>query len=135
MFDPVITLPFVGGKSVSIIDTDDGKTTRSINLGGGNRLDLIIQRAESTENKGILSDRYNVRIDRILTEATTPYAPTKVSVYLVCVVPRRPDVTIQVVADLYNALTVLMYGGDDVDSGSLPYGTGSRFAQLLSGET
>lgn len=102
MFDNTLSLYLDGAveETLSVTDTDNGTTTRSINLGGGNALNLTIAHSESTENKGVVSDRYLVRLDEILTETSSPYAPTKASVYQVYVVPRRPDVTPTKVAEL-----------------------------------
>jgi len=133
MFDNAITLS-PSGVSVSIKDTDDGKTVRTYNLGGGNRIDVTISHTESTENKGVLSDRYLIRVDRILTEPTSPYAPTKLSSYIVQVVPRRPDVTVELIkvnlADCINLLPVV--GGDTVVAASQ---IDNGLTRLLAGET
>jgi len=122
---------------VSVTDTDNGRSIRSVNLGGGNRIDLTIAHSESSENKGILSDRYLMRMDRTLVESQTPYAATKVSAYLVVVVPRRPDITPVLTGQTILSLLALLCGtmnpdwtpGEDslLDSPGL-------FGRILSGE-
>jgi hypothetical protein len=98
--------------ALSLIDTDDGKSVRAINLGGGNKLELILSRTDSTENKGVLSDRYLVRMDRTLIESASPYAAAKISAYLVLVVPRRPDATEALVLDTLTDLLDFILQGE-----------------------
>jgi hypothetical protein len=136
MFDNSITLTsdvaVIGGPlGVSITDTDNGRTTRSLLISPGNRIDLTLSRTDSTENRGVISDRYLVRVDRLLTETTTPYAPVKISAYTVLVVPRRPDVTTDLVGDTYMRMLGVL-----VDTTPLSYGDVSTLlGRLLSGET
>lgn len=134
MFNNTVTLtdgaePF----DLSITDTDNGTTTRSINLGGGNRLSLVIARSDSKENPGILSDRILVRIDSIKTEPTTPYAPAKLSAYLVLVVPQRPDV---LATDVYECVAQLVnFIINDEANVILTIDVQTTLARLLAGET
>lgn len=98
MLDNTLTLKASNGASIettalSLTDTDDGRTIRTHSFGSGNKVDLTIAVTESTENKGILSDRIMVRVDETKVESTSPYAAAKASAYLVIVAPRRPDFT------------------------------------------
>lgn len=133
MFNNTLTLANVGGPThdLSITDTDNGVTTRSINLGGGNSINLTVARTESTENKGVISDRYLVRVDQILTETVSPYAPTKLSAYANLVVPRRPDVTPELVDQTAGFLLCFLFGGTPIATSVIS----PTIARLLSGET
>jgi hypothetical protein len=127
-----------GGTTVeaSITDTDNGTTTRSAAYGGGNRLDLTISRAESTENKGLLSDRYLVRVDNVLTDPNPPYGPAKLSAYLVLVVPRRPDVTSAKAVDTVLTLLCLLTNNSFIgETSALSTPLGEFLTRILNGET
>jgi hypothetical protein len=119
-----------GDVTVSLVDTDDGKTIRSANFGGGNKVDLMISNAESKENSNVLSDRYLVRVDETVTEVTAPYSPTKISAYLVLVVPRRPDITTTKIRSTVERLISVFYNG----SLSPVLDNATIFARLLAGE-
>jgi hypothetical protein len=115
-------LSFHGGtavpQTVSLVDTDNGRTVRALNLGGGNKSELIVGVSESTENKGVLSDRYLIRWDDTKTESTSPFAPAKASAYLVIVAPRRPDFTYAEVAAPVEKLISLLNGGVEINLGN-----------------
>jgi len=115
---------------VSLTDTDDGRTIRTLNTGGGNKVDLIISVTESTENKGIISDRILIRVDETKVESTSPYAPAKQSAYLVIVAPRRPDFSVQDVQVNVGLCLDLLLG---VGSGTNVI-TPGILARILSGE-
>jgi hypothetical protein len=115
--------------TMSLVDTDDGRTIRTLNMGAGNKIDLTIANTESSENKGILSDRFLVRLDMTKVEATSPYAPAKASAYLNIVVPRRPDFdTVEVISLAERLLSLLQA---EASSDLTTFGTLER---IIAGE-
>jgi hypothetical protein len=74
--------------AMSLIDTNEGESTRRVNLGGGDSHELHVRRQETAENKGIITDRYQVRVDSIFTDSITA-KPIRGSASLVLAYPRH----------------------------------------------
>jgi hypothetical protein len=120
--------------TVSVNDTDNGVTTRRLNLGGGQFIDLTISSEETKDKKsGIVSDRYLVRIDQTIPDPVLSNGPAAVaSVYQVFVYPRRTDITHGVMGQLHTALRNLLKDGS-TQSGSAD--SDGILARLFSGES
>jgi hypothetical protein len=117
MFDNAIALHLgdtgdsVG--SVSITDTDNGTTTRRINLGAGQFFTMTVAHSESNEQKPFVSDRHLVRFDREFPDADGK--PLKISVYQVIVCPRHALVTTLKISQTVHMLLSFVLGRQDVD--------------------
>jgi len=87
MFDNTVTIAAGNIPAVSITDTDNGRTIRRHNSGGGMFQELVISRQESNENKGTITDRYLVQLAHLSIDATTG-KPVRASASLVIAYPR-----------------------------------------------
>jgi len=77
--------------SVSLAGQSDGRTVRKVNLGGGSFYELIIGNQETGENKGIITDRYLVQTNYILTDEVTK-KPVRSSAQIVMSYPRHASI-------------------------------------------
>jgi hypothetical protein len=75
-------------KSVSIVDTDNGKTVRLLNEGEGFFTRLTTAATTTQENKPIITDRFLIRLDLDKTSNVDPAAVVRASAYLVVSLPR-----------------------------------------------
>jgi hypothetical protein len=118
------------GDALSLIDTDNGKTLRRRNGGGGIFQDLTISHDESLDKKsGITSDRHLVRIDHRFPDANQK--EVTISNYIVSVYPRHGDVSnATVTANMHRLLSFLM-GRQDIDAEALA----TLADRLYSGES
>jgi hypothetical protein len=135
MFDNALTLypgDAIAGISVSVTDTDNGVTTRQYAAGGGTFTRLTISRQETNENKGLITDRYLVRVDDIIPDpviVTGP--PAVVTAYQVFALPRRTDLLPSHLAATQHKLMSFLLGRQDIDAEVLVTIT----QRLLNGET
>jgi hypothetical protein len=95
------------GVSVSIADTDNGRTVRRYNAGSGAFVELVIARQETNENKGLITDRFLVQRNNLLPDAVTG-KPVRASVSLTMSYPRHPNVEnstmVTMIADIVSFL-------------------------------
>jgi hypothetical protein len=120
------------GQVLSIIDTDNGVTTRQVNLGGGQFVKITIARSETNENKGLVTDRYLVRVDHVVPDPVISVNPPAViSSYNVFALPRRVDLVADYLIQNNHRLASFLLDRQDIDAD-----LGSTLMQrLLNGET
>jgi hypothetical protein len=114
-------------KVVSLNDTDDGRSVRKINLGGGEFIVLTIGNSESTENKPIINDRHLVRVDHIKPDVSGK--PVTASCYIVVTYPRSGFTHTEMYA-LASMLIRFLANGNVMPDGALP----TVFTRLFDGE-
>jgi len=100
MFANSITLQGIP-QPLSITDTDNGRTVRQFNAGGGIFYQLIIARSESKENKVVLTDRYLVQTNVIAPDSEG--RPIRASCSTTLSYPRHPAFTHVTLTDMYKA--------------------------------
>jgi hypothetical protein len=113
MFDNTVALYSAdsgGGKSLSIIDTDNGTTKRRVNAGGGVFHTFTISHSESNEVKGVISDRHMIRVDTEFPSESNPALILKRSAYQVIVFPRHPEVANDAMTATVHELITWMTG-------------------------
>jgi len=119
--------------SVSLIDTDNGRSVRRKNLGNGIFVDLIISHEEARQKDGLISDRHLVRIDYTIPDPVISTAPTAVvSAYNVLVYPRRSDITHGHVGQVFTALRNLLKDSSTHESTTA---SDAILARLFAGES
>jgi len=92
MFDNSVPLNALA-VNVSVADTDNGRTTRRHNYGAGKFAELVIGRQETTENKGIITDRYLAQVNILTNSEVAGGKPVRGSVGIVMSYPRHSEFT------------------------------------------
>jgi hypothetical protein len=123
-------------RNVSLIDTDNGRSKRALNQGGGTFSELAIAHQESAENKPVNTDRHLVRNDLIKEDPLT-HKPVKASCQITIVVPRSLVTQAEVETLVTEAINFLItggvadYAGEKVSNGWIS----PAITRLLSGES
>jgi hypothetical protein len=101
MFDNTLTLQ--GLPACSVTDTDDGRTTRRHNAGGGVFYEIVTSRQETTENKGTITDRYLTQVALIVPDPSTG-KPVRATASIVQAYPRSASIGVPQMDALMTAL-------------------------------
>lgn len=90
MFDNTIDLQG-SVPAVSLTDTDNGKSIRRYNAGGGNFYELVVGNQETGENKGLITDRHVVQTSYLFTDPASG-KPVRTSASILMSYPRHTDI-------------------------------------------
>ena len=135
MFDNSISLVYTTG-SVSVTDTDNGRTTRRLNAGSGVFQELVIGHQESAENKPLVTDRTLVQRNIIQPDAISG-KPVRASVGLTISYPRSGFVHGHLTAACEDLISFLTQSGGVMGTLSAPQITAleANLARLFNGES
>jgi len=132
MFDNTLTVLSGGFPSVSIADTDDGRTVRRYNVGGGHFKEIVISRQESNENKVVLTDRYLVQFNWLQPYEADPLKTIRTSASLVIAYPRVGTIDDSDVKNM--VLSLFSFLGGAIAAGEVT-ALNSNLTRIFNGET
>jgi len=129
MFPNSLTLVGIP-QPVSITDTDNGRTVRQYNAGGGVMYQVVIAHSESNENKIVKTDRYLVQTAVIAPDAEG--RPIRAACSTTLSYPRYSTFIHATLQNMYKANLNFIGGGFSTGTGDI---IDDNLARLFNGET